>query len=86
MFGVFYYRSANPKTLNALGRFFPVPIEGLKADFAVGRRPEDICAETIHALLRRGMRNIYLSNLPTTDVEGRLARIEARLEDIQVSS
>ncbi len=32
------------------------------------------------------MRNIYLSNLPTTDVEGRLARIEARLEDIQVSS
>ena len=85
VFGVFYYRSANPKTLNALGRFFPVPVEGLKADFAGGRQPEDICAETIHALLRRGMRNIYLSNLPTTDVQGRLARIEGRLEDIQVS-
>ena len=86
VFGVFYYRSASPKTLNALGNFFPVPIEELKADFAGGRRPEDICAETIRALLRRGMRNIYLSNLPTTDVERRLARIEARLEDIQVSS
>ena len=86
VFGIFYYRSASPKTLNALGKFFPVPIEELKADFAGGRRPEDICAETIRALLRRGMRNIYLSNLPTTDVAGRLARIEARLEDIPVSS
>ena len=64
-----------------MGKFFPVPIEELKADFAGGRGPEDICAETIHALLRRGMRNIYLSNLPTTDVEGRMARLEARLED-----
>ena len=86
VFGAFYYRSANPRTLNAVGKFFPVPIEELKADFAGGRGPEDICAETIHALLRCGMRNIYLSNLPTTDVEGRMARIEARLEDIQVSS
>ena len=86
VFGVFYYRSANPRTLHALGKYFPVPIKELKADFSGGRKPEDICAQTIHDLLRSGMKNIYLSNLPTTDIGGRLARIEARLEDIRVSS
>ena len=29
VFGLFYYRSANPKTLNTLRRFLPVPVEGL---------------------------------------------------------
>ena len=28
MFGVFYYRSANPRTLDTLRKFLPVPIEG----------------------------------------------------------
>ena len=34
LFGVFYYRSANPRTLEALNGFLPVPAEGLTRDFA----------------------------------------------------
>src|SRR2546422_6561809 len=34
IFGVFYYRSASPKTLDLLSRFFPVPVAELKSDFA----------------------------------------------------
>lgn len=80
VFGVFYYRSSNMKTLNSLARFLPVPIKELTADFSLGRRPEDICADSINALLRRGIRNVYLSNLPTVGVGRLLERIEARLE------
>jgi 5,10-methylenetetrahydrofolate reductase len=77
VFGVFYYRSANPKTLNVLKTFFPVPVDELKADFDLGSGAEEICSQSIKALLRRGIKNIYVSNLPNTDVEGRLGRIEA---------
>ena len=76
VFGVFYYRSANPKTLNVLKTFFPVPVEELKADFDSGRSAEDVCAQSIKTLLQRGVNNIYVSNLPDIDVEGRLGRIE----------
>ena len=31
LFGVFFYRSGNPRTLEALKRFLPVPIDGLTA-------------------------------------------------------
>ena len=41
MFGVFYYRSANPRTLAALSQFLPVPVEELTAEFAEGATPED---------------------------------------------
>src|SRR5689334_22914055 len=47
MFGVFYYRSANPKTLAALGGFMPVPAQGLVSEFAAGLTAEDVCARTI---------------------------------------
>jgi 5,10-methylenetetrahydrofolate reductase len=76
VFGVFYYRSANPKTLNVLKTFFPVPVDELKADFDSGRSAEDVCAQSIKTLLQRGVNNIYVSNLPDIDVEGRLGRIE----------
>ena len=39
MFGVFYYRSANPATLEVLSQFLPVPIDGLRAEFAAGATP-----------------------------------------------
>ena len=35
VFGVFYYRSANPKTLKILGDFMPVPAAGLAAEYRV---------------------------------------------------
>ena len=65
MFGVFYYRSANAKTLKILGDFMPVPADGLSAEFAAGDTPVDICARTvIRALVDEGARAFYISNLP----------------------
>ena len=65
MFGVFYYRSANPKTLEMLSQFLPVPIEALKTEFAGGATPIDVCARTIRFLTDIGARHFYLSNLPS---------------------
>ena len=64
VFGVFYYRSANPKTLEILSRFLPVPVDELTKEFADGDTPIDICARTIRALLDLGARHFYVSNLP----------------------
>jgi hypothetical protein len=64
VFGVFYYRSANPATLEMLREFLPVPVDALRAEFAAGASPVDVCARTIRALLDLGVRHFYLSNLP----------------------
>jgi 5,10-methylenetetrahydrofolate reductase len=64
IFGVFYYRSANPKTLAALNSFLPVPIEGLTREFAAGASAAEVCARTIRALMDEGARHFYISNLP----------------------
>lgn len=65
VFGVFYYRSANPKTLDMLSQFLPVPVEELKREFAAGATPVEICARTIRALIDLGARHFYVSNLPS---------------------
>ena len=65
VFGVFYYRSATPKTLDLLSQFLPVPIDELKQEFAAGATPVDICARTIRSLVDLGARHFYVSNLPT---------------------
>jgi hypothetical protein len=64
MFGVFYYRSANPRTLEALKGFLPVPAEELRREFAAGDTAEDICARSIRALRATGVQHFYVSNLP----------------------
>jgi 5,10-methylenetetrahydrofolate reductase len=64
LFGVFFYRSANPRTLAALQKFLPVPVEGLTREFGAGATPEEICARTIRALLDAGAKHFYISNLP----------------------
>lgn len=64
VFGVFYYRSANPTTLATLAKFLPVPVEAIAREFGAGDSPETIAARTIHALRQAGVRNIYVSNLP----------------------
>jgi len=64
VFGVFYYRSANPKTLQMLSQFLPVPVDALLGEFAAGATPIDICARTIRALVDLGARHFYVSNLP----------------------
>jgi hypothetical protein len=64
VFGVFYYRSANAKTLEMLSRFLPVPVEALTKEFAEGATPVDVCARTIRFLIDAGARHFYVSNLP----------------------
>ena len=64
VFGVFYYRSANPKTLATLERFLPVPSNELLAEFANGATPIEICARTIRTLIDLGAKHFYVSNLP----------------------
>jgi len=75
LFGVFYYRSANPRTLDALKGFLPVPVEGLTREFAEGATPEAICARTIRTLLDAGARHFYISNLPILRAQQVLANI-----------
>lgn len=75
IFGVFFYRSANPTTLAALRDFLPVPVEGLTREFAVGRTAEDVCARTIRGLLDAGAHHFYISNLP-------VGRAQAVLSDV----
>ena len=77
MFGVFYYRSASPKTLATLSTFMPVPVEGLRAEFASGASAEEICARSIRALRSLGVRHICICNLPMDDAPARLAEIRA---------
>ncbi len=65
VFGVFYYRSANTKTLEMLSQFLPVPVEELTQEFAAGATPIDVCARTIRSLIDLGAKHFYVSNLPT---------------------
>ena len=80
IFGVFYYRSANPKTLRALESFLPVPVDGLTKEFAEGAKPEDVCARTIRALISAGVKHVYISNLPIARARRVLADIMQRVE------
>ena len=75
VYGVFYYRSANPKTLEILKGFLPVPAEGLTREFAPGATPEEICARTLRALVDAGARHFYVSNLPVTRAQSVLSSI-----------
>jgi 5,10-methylenetetrahydrofolate reductase len=79
MFGVFYYRSANARTLAALGQFLPVPVEGLAREFAAGATPVDICARTMRAMIDVGARHFYISNLPLHTAASTLGEILDRI-------
>ena len=79
IFGVFYYRSANLKTLETLRQFLPVPVEGLTKEFADGATPEDVCAATIRELRAIGVKHIYVSNLPVRKAKRTLADILGRV-------
>lgn len=75
MFGVFYYRSGNPKTLAVLEQFLPVPTAPLLGEFAAGASPQEVCARTIRGLRSIGAQHVYISNLP-------LGRANRTLRDI----
>jgi 5,10-methylenetetrahydrofolate reductase len=75
VFGVFYYRSAQPKTLTTLRQFLPVPVEGLTREFAEGLTPEAICARTVRTLRDAGAQHFYISNLPLGRARQTMAKI-----------
>lgn len=77
MFGVFYYRSANAKTLAALESFLPVPAAELTAEFRLGATADEICARTIRELRAAGVGHFYVSNLPLQRAALTLSRILA---------
>jgi hypothetical protein len=75
VFGVFFYRSATPRTLRLLSGFLPVPVDGLTRDFGEGATAEEICARTIRTLMDLGARHFYISNLPIGRAQQALAAI-----------
>ena len=77
IYGVFYYRSANRKTLSTLQKFLSVPLEALTEEFARGASPEEVCARTTRALRAAGVKHCYVSNLPVGRARQTLARILA---------
>jgi 5,10-methylenetetrahydrofolate reductase len=79
VYGVFFYRSANPGTLSTLSRFFPVPAAELTAEFESGATAEEICARSIRELRRIGADKVYVSNLGNRGAGRRLARILERV-------
>jgi hypothetical protein len=83
IYGVFFYRSANPRTLATLRQFLPVPVDGLTREFAEGASPEEVCARTIRALRAAGVRHCYVSNLPVGRASNTLANILRRVDDMR---
>ena len=79
VFGVFYYRSANRKTLSTLSQFLPVPIDALAREFADGATPDDLCARTMRAMMDVGARHFYISNLPLLGAASTLTAILDKL-------
>lgn len=79
LFGVFYYRSARPRSLERLGRYFPVPAAELTREFEAGRSADDICLQTLRALRALGIRHFYLSNLDPVEAVNVVTRLQAEL-------
>lgn len=81
VFGVFYYRSANPRTLQALADFLPVPAVALTREFRdEGANADEICARTVRALRELGVDRVYISNLKPDDAPQRLEAIRRLVE------
>ena len=80
MFGIFYYRSANVRTLETLRQFLPVPVEELRREFADGATPDAICARSIRELTAAGVRHFYVSNLPVSRAAATLERVLALVQ------
>ena len=75
VYGVFLYRSANPRTLRYLNRYFPVPAREITAAFAAGMNADEICARSIRRLREAGAEKVYVSNLRSRDAAAGLGRV-----------
>jgi len=83
VFGVFFYRSANQRTLELLRSFLPVPAEELAREFAAGDSSIEVCARTIRTLMDAGAAHFYISNLPAGRAQTVLAAV---LEKVGVTA
>jgi len=81
VFGVFYYRSANAKTLRTLSQFLPVPIDGLTREFGEGATADEVCARSLRVLSAAGVKRFYISNLPAGTARQTLRRITALVRE-----
>lgn len=79
-FGVFFYRNGRRRTLERLSSYFPVPVDGVAAEFDGGATAEGHCARTLLALRRLGIRNVYLCNLGARRAALRYGRILEAVE------
>jgi hypothetical protein len=77
MFGVFFYRSAKPRTLALLREFLPVPVDELTREFAAGATPVEVCARSVRTLIDAGAKHFYISNLPIGRTSETLAQVLA---------
>ena len=76
--GIFYYRSARRRTLDALAQFLPVPRDELVRDFGErGLGPDEVAAATVRACVEAGATRFYVSNLETSRAAAQAARIAA---------
>jgi 5,10-methylenetetrahydrofolate reductase len=75
VFGIFYYRSANPRTLKTLSSFLPVPADDLSREFGSGMTADEVCARSIREMWAAGARHFYVSNLPVGRAAWTLQRI-----------
>ncbi|MDH5804872.1 MAG: hypothetical protein OEZ54_06780 [Gemmatimonadota bacterium] len=80
VFGVFLYLSSNPKTLQRLGDFFPVPAREVTEEFEAGKTADEILVRTVEALRQVGANHVYLSNLGVKNVARRYRRIVSASE------
>ena len=67
LFGLFYYRSANPRTLDVLSSFLPVPVDELKKEFADGRHSGISLRALIARSCRRPVRGTSTSAICRSD-------------------
>lgn len=77
VYGVFFYRSGNPRTLAALNRFFPVPAERIRREFERGTTSHELCARSLRSLRELGITKAYVSNLESSRAVRELGRILA---------
>ena len=68
IFGIFYYRSACPRTLRLPSRYLPVPATHLSNEFHSGLSAVDICARSIATFRQFGVQHLYVSNLPSAQL------------------
>lgn len=79
-FGVFFYRNGRRATLERLAAFFPVPVDGVAAEFERGVTAEEHCARSVLALRKLGAENVYLCNLGARRAALRHGRILEAVE------